>query len=360
MTTLNGITVTRAEVFLSAWGVPWADVELDEPAELSGDVVLEFTGLTLVGTIASGGPYQGRARYRVAGGKGRWGSTVKRKAYANDAGVKASLVVRDAAGECGETLTGPLPTHAVGPHFTRPDGAASDVLNLVTPRAWYVSEDGLTRIGARPQTDYSGPAEVMRIDDAKRVVELSTDDLTGLRPGASVNGLRAVDVVIRQTPKRLRVYLYGGQRNRLTSALERLVLSLFPDIAYRGAYEFRVVNQEGDRLNLQPTRVSLGLPDLPRVPMRPGLAGARNNVQLGSLVVVQFLNADPARPIVTGFDAPDSAGWRPMSTELQVDPLAGSVTIADGTLGVARQTDSVVAGPFGGTITTASMKARCG
>jgi hypothetical protein len=316
MTTLNGITVTRAEVFLSAWGVPWADVELDEPAELSGDVVLEFTGLTLVGTIASGGPYQGRARYRVAGGKGRWGSTVKRKAYANDAGVKASLVVRDAAGECGETLTGPLPTHAVGPHFTRPDGAASDVLNLVTPRAWYVSEDGLTRIGARPQTDYSGPAEVMRIDDAKRVVELSTDDLTGLRPG--------------------------------------------PDIAYRGAYEFRVVNQEGDRLNLQPTRVSLGLPDLPRVPMRPGLAGARNNVQLGSLVVVQFLNADPARPIVTGFDAPDSAGWRPMSTELQVDPLAGSVTIADGTLGVARQTDSVVAGPFGGTITTASMKARCG
>jgi hypothetical protein len=371
MSTLNAITIARAHVSLPAWGVWYADVELTEPTALDGAAQLEFPGLSLAGTIVSGGPYQGRARYRVAGGKGAWGKAVKAKPYANDAGVKIATALTDAAKDCGETLVGDLPKGRVGPHYARRSAPASNVLNILCARDWYVDDEGNTRIGKRSRVEYSGSAEVLSIDTQLRVVRLGCETLAGLRPGVVVSGVQASDVVITQDPKRIRATVYGMQSSRTLAAFERLLTSLFPDLVYRGAFEYRVVTQSGDRLNLQPALVSTGLPDLSRVPMRPGVAGARNDVKLGSLVVVQFLNADPGRPVVTGFDAPDSPGWLPSATELQIGGLPGSaVSLAEmgpvvpspmGLInGVARLNDDVIAGPFAGKVVRASMKVRAG
>jgi hypothetical protein len=167
-------------------------------------------------------------------------------------------------------------------------------------------------------------------------VELATDTLAGIVPGVTVDGsLPATDVEFVLDAKRLTALVWAGARTtRRLDALARIVEALLPDLKYRGTYEFRVVTQEGERLNLQPVRAATGLPDLARVPVRPGMAGMRADVAPGSLVLVAFVDADPSRPAVVAHDAPDAPGWMPLALELG-GPAA---------LGVARTTDAIAAG----------------
>jgi hypothetical protein len=87
---LAGVPVTRLLCQVPDWGCWWADVDLSEPEELSGAVVLKLADKTLNGTIVSGGAANGTAGYRLVGGAGGWGREIPAKPYLNDAGVKAS------------------------------------------------------------------------------------------------------------------------------------------------------------------------------------------------------------------------------------------------------------------------------
>lgn len=225
-----------------------------------------------------------------------------------------------------------------------------------------------------------------RYDEAGAVAEYRTTSLEGFAPGVTFGTLVASDIEIAITPKSTKVVVYGQrQAARLSGALEALISRLLPDMRYYGAYEFRVVSQDVDRLNLQPTRAVFGLPELTRVPVRYGVPGWKSTSAAGSLVVVTFINAEPSRPAVIAFDDPSSAGWTPTSTTVTA---AGTLTVNGGdvtvnasgdalvnatgdatvdgatiklgaaaTLGVARITDAVLAGPYAGTITAASAKA---
>ncbi len=167
----------------------------------------------------------------------------------------------------------------------------------------------------------------------------------------------------------IRTTLWGRRAegaSRELVALRRLLEQLDPDRRFRGTYEYRVVTQEGERLSLQPVRMSIGMPELQRVPVRPGISGARANVTLGERVLVTFVDSDPARPSVIAHEDAEGDGFTPLKLELdataELDLGASALLtkIAGGTLPVARQTDPVIAGPFGGTITVGSLKARCG
>lgn len=330
--TLGGSPVLRARVQVPAWGIWWADVDLAEAIDLVGLVTLEIGGLALSGYIMSGGPSEGRAAYRVVGGSGGWGTNLSARAYSNDGGVKASTVITDAASDVAETLVDP-PTTRLGPHYTRPSGPASAVLDVVAERAWYVDFEGSTCFGARSSTEYDGPGTILPgSSPAFGVVEIAAEDLSGLVPGVTIGGGDpAVDVEYDLTESRLTARLYLGARtSRRVDALARLVDALDPRRIFRGTYEFRVVSQIGDRLNLQPARASSGMPSFARVPVR-GAPGVRATVALGELVLVTFADADPSRPCVIAHDAPDAPGWMPIALELGDAP----------TLGIARKTDAV-------------------
>jgi hypothetical protein len=324
---------------------------LADDATLSGSVALAFAGSSFAMTVVSGGAANGRASYNVVCGRGGWGSELPAKAYLDDAGVKVSTIASDAASAAGEVL-GTLPPTRLGPHFARAVGPASRVLHEVAPRAWYIDEAGVTQFGARATTTYSGNAARSHVDPGAGVIELATEDVTGLVPGVQVDGsLPATDVEYILDDKRLTVRIYSGPRSsRRLDAYRRIFDALDPRRLYRGAFEFRVVTQSGDRLNLQAVRASSGLPDLERVPIAPGMAGLRADVALGSIVKVAFADADPSRPFIFAFAPPDEPGWMPLFLELGEVP----------TLGVARQTDPVVAGPFAGTITLASARVKAG
>jgi hypothetical protein len=361
--TLSGRRVTRARVSLPAWGIPWADVALDEEATLTGRVALAVADLTLSGTIMSGGPGPvGRSSFRVAAGAGAWGRTIPAKNYHNDNGVKTATVLADAATACGETIdpaTLPGIEVKVGPAWTRDEGPASRVLELLAPSAWYVGTDGITRIGKRAARPLATPATVGSVDRARRIVSIAAEQIAELVPGVVVVGIEAVDVLHEVTPGALRSTLWGAgaaSTSRALTAFRRLLEQLDPDRAFRGIFEYRVVTQEAERVNLQPIRVSTGMPELQRVPVRPGVSGARADLALGSRVLVGFVDATPARPFVFAFEDADGDGFVPLTLEL--DAVASISLGAGAVLGAARMTDPVVAGPFGGTVTGGSMKTR--
>jgi hypothetical protein len=310
--TLNGTPCTRMRMQLGSWGAWHVDADLAESVALAGTCEVKLADVTASGTVIAGGVANGRAAYRVVGGKAGWSTALAARGYSNDAGVKVALVLADAARECGETLGTPLDTR-MGPHFARRAMAGYELLNELAPAAWYVDLAGVTQFGTRPTTAYSGDGARSRVEPAAGVVEITTDAIAALVPGVVVDGAAPatdVEYLLEESRLVVRVYARRGLSRQL-DALKRIYLALFPDVRYRGTFEYRVTTRDGERLNLQPVRVASGMPSLARVPVRPGVAGMRADVQLGELVLVTFADADPSRPNVIAHDAADAPGWLP-------------------------------------------------
>lgn len=320
--TLNGNACARVRMQVPAWGAWWADVDLTEGVELSGSVTLQLADVTAVGTVMSGGVADGRATYRIIGGAGGWGRTLPRKGYHNDAGIRLSAVVGDAAATVGESVDD-LPTTRLGAHYVRREGMASLVLPM---RAWHVGFDGVTRLTLRAESTYAGSAPRTRRAPGAQVIELAVEEIANLLPGVVVDDAApATDVEYNLDAQRLTVSVWAGaSTTRRLAALSAIFEALAPDLRYRGTYEFRVVTQEGDRLNLQPVRAATGMPDLARVPVR-GAPGYRANVTLGELVLVTFVDADPSRPCVIAHSPWGDPGWMPQLVEIGDDPQFAAI-----------------------------------
>lgn len=346
---VEGVAVSQLTATVPDYGCWWLDATLVEPADLSGLVTVTLADKTLVGTVVAGAAFEGRAAYRIVGGHGGWGSTLPKKPYRNDLGVSIGNVIADAATACGEEVDiDMIPTTRVGPHFARAEAAASAVLHLLTPRAWHVAFDGVTKFGTRSSVAYTGDGARTRVVPDGSIVEVVTDTIGDLMPGVTIDGSApATDVEYLLSGARLTVRVYAGTRqSRRSAALRKIFEALFPWLRYAGTYEFRVVSQTGERLNLQPLRSASGMPDLAGVPVRPGTAGLKSQVALGEHVLVVFADNDPSRPQVIAHQAADAPGWMPIALQLGEAPA----------LGAARVTDPVVCGPFGGSIVGGSAR----
>lgn len=324
-----GVNVTDVRSTIPGWGASWHDVSLDREIVLSGAATLVLADLMVQGTILSGGPAPGTGRsyYRMVAGAGGWGKEIPAKSYANDLGVKLSNVLGDAAASVGEVLdTTSFDTSTrLGPAFVRPEDQACRLLEQLSPGAWYVGEDGKTRLGARPPlTIASTVARTSPLDPARGTLELASDSIVGILPGLVVDGLTVVDVEHTFDLKGgLRSKVWGtqnGAASRRLNALRKLFDQIDPGRKFRGVFEYRVVIQTGNRLNLQSVRASAGMPDLLRVPMWAG-SGANTLAALGSRVLVGFIDQDPSRPVVLSYEDPDGPGWKPQQVELDASSL---------------------------------------
>jgi hypothetical protein len=317
--TLSGQTLTRARLQAGAWGLWWVGCDLAEPEALAGAAALQLADQAFAGTIVSGAAVNGRAAYRMVGGAGGWGKILPKRSYNDDGGVRLSKVLGDAAREVGETLAD-VPATLLGPHYARPEAPAYELLNLLAPKNWYVDFAGVTHIGKRPATTYTGSAPRVRVDPQLGVIDLAVDSLAGLVPGVQVDGSQpATDVEFDLTPERLTARIYAGRRASATSrrleAQAKILAALDPRARYRGTFEFRVVLPAGNRLHLQPVRVSSGLDDLAAVPVR-FTPGVFPRMTPGATVMVAFADADPSRPYVFAGEERDAPGWMPIALEL--------------------------------------------
>lgn len=350
--TLNGNAASACLLTIPGTGLWYAGVDLLEPIALAGPVTLQFLDTTWQGCVIAGGAVDGRARYRIVAGTGGWGTTLSPRAYANDAGLTVAKLVKDAASEAEELAPINPPATVLGPHFNRPALPASFVLNQLAPRGWYADADGVVTFAARAALAASS-LPVLDRNPASRSITLGlSDSAAGLLPGTATEYGTAADVELEAGPEGLRARLYAAPSgtSRRALAYARIQAAVDPGARFRGVHEYRVVTQSGERLNLQPVRSRALLPDLARVPVRAGVPGVKATHAPGSQVLVAFLDGDPTRPAVVGFDDPEQPGWMPLFLELGAAP----------TLGVARQTDPVIAGPFAGTITLASTRIKAG
>jgi hypothetical protein len=320
--TLNGKTVIAAHSTIPAWGLSYHDVTIDVVTSLTGAVTLVLADLTIKGTVLSGGPAVIGSFYRIVAGAGGWGQELPKRSYSNDAGVKLATVLGDAAQECGETLdmTTVDQTLRLGPYFVRPADQACRLLEQLSPNAWYVGEDGQTRLGQRAKTTLkTATTQTSLVDLARGTVELASDSIAPILPGVTVAGLEAVDVEHELTAKGLRSRIWGRKgtgNSRRLAAFRAIFDQLDPDRAFRGITEYRIVTQDGERLNLQAVRVSTGMPDLKRVMVRPGMAGLKAVHHLGARVLVGFADSNPSQPIVLAFEDAEGGGFLPTSLSL--------------------------------------------
>lgn len=304
--TLNGQVIERAAITLPRWGVWTADVQLASGAAQSGAATIEIAGLTLQGTILpdQGGVYAERGFYRVVGGAGGWRSTVGPKAYRNASGVKLSTVVRDAARDAGETLA-TFTDRVVGPAFVRPEGEAARPLDLLVPQGWHVGEDGVTRLSVRAAAAYQEPYQVMNRRPDRAAITIAAESLAGLVPGATLDGVEAASVRHELSPAGLRTHIAAhvdGLGDRLLGAFRRVVDAVTRRAFYLGQYEYRVTGTTGGYCDLAPVARSLGLPNVANVAMRSGVPGCFGAPAVGTVALVAFINGDPTRPFVCGFD----------------------------------------------------------
>lgn len=347
LATFDGSTVATARLNVPAWGCWWAGVDLTEPETKSGALSLVVADQAMACAVVSGGVADGRASYRAVGGAGGWGKRVGAQPYADDSGVALSKVLTDLAREVGETIAD-IPSTTLGPHYARPACFAYEVLNLLAPKNWYVDFDGVTHIGQRPASTYTGSAPRTRRAPGIGVIDLAVDSLAGLVPGVQVDGSNpATDIEIELSPERLTARVYANESSTTTERLEaiaQVLAALDPRAKFRCPYEYRVVIQTGDRFALQPVYAADNMPDLDNVPAR-GPAGIRATVLPGEQVLVAFPGGDPSRPCVVAHDLWDSPGW------------LGTLAVEVGgpaALPIAYQGSPVVAGPFAGTVVLGS------
>ena len=396
-------SVVRARVQIPAWGRWWCDLDLEGDLSIAAgtSVNVLLGGIELVGATVSGGSAYGRSAYRIVAGTDGWSSEVAAESYQDDAGVPIKVLVQDVASLVGETVQS-LPTTRVGQHYARRSGYAIETLNRVAPRAWYVGFDGITRIGARDASTVANTDVITERLLADTAIRIETSALTPYVPGCTVGSFGpAVDVEYALDASRLSVTLFSGPRSsRELDAFRRILDAIDPLRGYRNPIEYRVVTQDGNVLNLQPVRVSAGMPDLARVPVRLG-PGQSATHTLGSLVLVVFVDGDPSRPCVIAGDDADAPGWSPTKhvidgttiaisgTTIEIDgttiDIDGTTIAIDGTtieldgttlalgasasqvnlgatprLGVARIGDAVQAGPYTGVITGGSTSVLAG
>lgn len=357
---VNGHRVTHCTLTVSNVG-PWhAEVDFEAEPDLAGRVTLAIGDLKLSGTIdaSASGTFGLQRRARILAGAGGWGSEIGAKSYHNDGGVKARNVAEDAARAVGETIGTFVPrAERIGRDYARQTGPASVALeDVIGGVPWWLDYEGVTHVGIRASVPIESSAyEVLAYDPRDRIATLAVDDPGAVRIGSVISErldepqtVRSLE--LRVTPEELRVIAWCGgsetSRERLTGLLRAIARRANEDRLF-GAYRYRVVRMNAERVELQAVRKLPGLPDLLPLSMWPGIAGAHAELAPGAEVLVSFLEGDRAQPIVTHFAGADGQGFEPV--RLHLGGTSGAPAARQGDAVEVLLPPAMFAGTIGGS-----------
>ncbi len=337
---LAAAPIARALLRTNRRGVSHADALLADDTVLAAGTraTLTIGTRSLTGTTRPGGVFAAQGGYSWVSGAGTWGATVEAQPYHDDAGVMLSAVLRDLAADAGEFgIVLDVPDRILGPSWTRPTAPASDLLDALTGREWWLADDGTTHVGARPSTAIAPAVTVDPYDQALRraVVQLGDDDIAAFLPGATLTaqGLPApltigqVDVAV--TGDRIGVTLWGEAGP--AELLARIVDHLTGWRRYLQVAPFTVATANADgTVAVQPADArAAALPDAPALALAFGVPGVSATLQRGSPALVVWPGGDPGSPLVLGYPA----GVLP-----EVVTLAAASAINIGGMGAAALT----------------------
>lgn len=352
LVTANNVPVISGSVSMPLEGVWSADLVLDQPdgsGFAAGTAVsIAAGGLALSGVVAPDrtGSFLDAVHVRILGGKGGLSQLATPRAY-----VQPGAYVRDVLsgllGAAGETLSATADAGFQSTNllawsvFRVPVSQALEALiRVVAPTLhWRVLSDGTVWVGAEswPVTSYA--FDLMAHDPTQQTYELGVE-APAIVPGVSIADLGRVSRVehlIESDSLRTRVYVADDDRS-IKAAVYSLARQAVSGVDYFALYDAKVITQAGNALDLQP--LDSRLPGFGSVPLRIGIPGVTATVQPGCVVRLGWDRGDPQRPFCCLFDA--------SATALSLSLSASSITLNNGTLPVARQTDTVTgqAGPY--------------
>ena len=332
---VGGVEIISGDVVIPYSGAWFADLMFAAPLEATGRVTIEIGSMRLVGTVdpVASGTRGEQSFARIVAGAGGWATLVTPQYYHADNGVRALLIAQDAARIAGETLGTFTPSaDTVGIDYARQVGPASRVLEAACGSAsWWVDFDGVTQVGTR--TTSPAPAasyELIEYDPRQRIATLALDDISLVGVGSVLTDALDTpqtvrDVTLRLSEETVRVIAWTGEpahtRGRLAGIVEAVIESILDRRAY-GLRKCRVIRVASDRVEVQPVRASMGLPEMLPISMWPGVAGIHATLTPGSEVLVQFVDGDRSQPVITHYVGKGGGGWVPVTIDIGEDPTS--------------------------------------
>ena len=329
---VDGETVIEGVVYVPNIGPWWADVVFEGEPDISGAVTLNLGTLALLGTVddTHDGTFGEQRRTRIVAGGGGWGTLVEPLGYHSDSGVNAREIADDAARIAGEEIDAFSPANAsIGIDYVRRAAPAMRVLeDAIGGVPWHVAYDGRTNVGARAIGEVPVEAyEVLDFNPRANLVTIAADDLAPIAIGLTLSqGLdapvTAFEIEIRIGTDSSRTVVWGGGetvgRGRLARAFAGMVSALTEPARLFARYRFRVVQMSANRVELQAVAQIAGLPDVLPVSQKPGVAGAHAKLAGGGIVLVEFIEGNPALPVVSAYAGKDEEGHAPAELDFSV------------------------------------------
>jgi len=194
---LNGTPLYKLLLVLPFSGFWHADVTLTQDIDRGATQSLVLAGTTYTCSIVREVDWAGRLMLRLVGGAGGWRKPVGAKQYQSPLGVPGSVLLVDAAAAVGELPpdTSGAPS-SVGPGWVRQAGAASLVLQQITPSFWQ-DTTGLVRTSPRASPAIASPFSVMLVDGAPGLVQVASEAPGDWAPGATFTSPTASGTVNR-------------------------------------------------------------------------------------------------------------------------------------------------------------------
>lgn len=305
--TLNGKPCERVSLHVPEAGAWLADVALSDATAVTGGATLIVGGVSWVGRIdpERSGVFAEVAHVRLVGGLG-WSAVLPRLAYSNDAGVKAVTVARDAAASVGEGIGTFEPGAArLASPYARRVGAASRALEAAAGGVpWYVDPSGVTHVRAR--TTFEPDAKRYHVeswDPISQMASIAVEDPSVIGIGAILRDARfsGAQVVREYTltaeGSSVHVHAWCGAMLSGTAQLPGLLRDFVRHVVdprLTAKWRYKVESMAADkRVNLTALSAKAPFPTLARVPQYSAVCV---DMAPGAVVLVEFLEGDPAQP----------------------------------------------------------------
>lgn len=310
-TSIGDIDIIDVDLILPLVGTPTYFIELDSDVAPAGAVEIVFaTGPIFRGTVARADIFEGRVRLVAVGGAGGLSAEPELRAMVTAAGyagtpfvASGELLIGDILDASGEALSGDavdLVASLSLPRWQRVAGLARHALGALA-RAWGVSwrvrADGRLWLGEEtwPAVDTSNVIE-QGIDGADGAIDIAIDvDRPDIQPGVTLAGRRVYEVSYRLDGHGLRARLRYESAAGGLSLADSLSAALGPSAGiYSAAHVARVVavRADGTADLLCATLAVSGTTGINAVPLRVGLARARQVIPVGAEVVLRFASSD--------------------------------------------------------------------
>lgn len=230
---LGGNRIVFGVLCIPYRGVWDADVVLATTQVLPPLSVLTVGDLSMVCAVTRQVAFAGQTSARLVGGTAGWRKPVAARAYQKPSGVPLSIVLGDAASDCGEVVSPLAMTTAqntsLGSFAIREAGPVGrTVLRMWCEPLWWVDQSGMLQLGDRATTPASGnPIDVVHLGpiashfDAEKYYEgqnkyrIATEVVSDWMPGRTFSN---ANIPVPQTVS-LVTHLFNGDGWHRTDVL---------------------------------------------------------------------------------------------------------------------------------------------